>query len=52
MLALWPYEQERLDQQIKGIMANLDGMPVRLISSGLKLSELTEELISRRPMKT
>ena len=49
MLALWPDEQERLYQQIKGIMADLDGMPVRLISSRLKL---TEELISHRPMTT
>ena len=49
MLALWPDEQERLYQQIKGIMADLNGMPVRLISSGLKL---TEEVISHRPMKT
>ena len=49
MLALWPDEQERLYQQIKGIMADLDGMPVRLISLGLKL---TEELISHRPMTT
>ena len=52
MLALWPDEQERLYQQIKGIMADLDGLPVRLISSGLKLTKLTEELISRRHMKT
>ena len=52
MLALWPDEQERLYQQIKDIMAGLDGMPVRLITSGLKLSELTGKLISRRPMKT
>ena len=52
MLALWPDEQERLYQQIKGIMSDLDGMPVRLITSGLKLSELTEELIYHRPMKT
>ena len=52
LLALWPDEQERLYQQIKGIMADLDGMPVRLITSGLKLSELTGELIYHRPMKT
>jgi hypothetical protein len=32
MLALYPDEQERLYQQIKGIMADLDGMPVRLIN--------------------
>ena len=52
MLALRPGEQERLHQQIKGIIADQDGMPLRLICSDLKLSELTEELISRRPMKT
>jgi hypothetical protein len=36
MLALYPDEQERLYQQIKGIMADLDGMPVRPICSGFK----------------
>jgi hypothetical protein len=49
MLALYPDEQERLHQQIKGIMAELDGMPVRPISSDFKC---TEELICHRPMKT
>ena len=49
MLALFPEEQERLHQQIKGIMADLDGMPVGLIISGFKC---TEELMSHRPMKT
>jgi hypothetical protein len=52
LLALYPDEQERLYQHIKGIMADLDGMPVRPIISGLKLTKLTGELTSRRPMKT
>ena len=49
MLALYPEEQERLHQQIKGVMADLDGMPVGLIIPGFKY---TEELMSRRLMKT
>ncbi|KAN0127114.1 Cytochrome P450, partial [Lactarius tabidus] len=31
MLALYPDEQERLHQQIKGIMADLDGMPPTMV---------------------
>ncbi|KAH9057198.1 family 614/534 cytochrome P450 [Lactarius vividus] len=49
LLALYPDEQERLHQHIKGIMADLNRMPVGSIRSNL---ELTKELISRRPMKT
>jgi cytochrome P450 len=49
LLALYPDEQERLYQQIKDIMADLNGMPVGSIRLGLKF---TEELISHRPMKT
>ena len=49
MLALYPEEQERLHQQVKGVMADLDGMPVGLIIPCFKC---TEELNSRRPMKT
>jgi hypothetical protein len=39
LLALHPDVQERLYQQIKGIMADMDGMPVRSISSRFKITK-------------
>jgi cytochrome P450 len=35
LLALYPYEQERLYQHIKGVMSSLNGMPVGSMNSNL-----------------
>jgi cytochrome P450 len=47
LLALYPDEQERLYQHIKGVMSSLNGMPVRS-----RNPNLYRELISHRPTKT
>ena len=48
LLALYPEEQERLYQHIKGVMSSLNGTPV-----GCRNFDTYRELtLQRRPMKT